>query len=206
MKVLIAFFCVYLVVTSVNVTYGQKSEMKKLQGKVVDLLGAPIEGAEVEILIAESDAKLKTTTDKSGRYEFYKIPYGNFTITARAKGFRQESYESSVFEGEPKQFDFGLEMGSLSDYPSFEIEGIITKNNLPVENATVAIVNVFNYRIAEKTTTNHDERYKITVTNPGQYVVYAFGTKLTASASAIYLAPTLIPKRNQINLVLKSLE
>ncbi len=61
-----------------------------IRGKVIDLTGAVVVGAEVSLTSAVPSAQphpLTSTTDGQGVFRFDKIPAGDYRLTARSPGF-----------------------------------------------------------------------------------------------------------------------
>jgi hypothetical protein len=83
-----------------------------LTGAVIDLTGAFIPHASVELASETNDYKVQT--DDSGVYQFSNLPAGEYTLTIRVLGFINRRIKSiGLLTGEPKRLpDVTLDIGN----------------------------------------------------------------------------------------------
>jgi tetratricopeptide (TPR) repeat protein len=71
-----------------------------IKGKVLDPKGQPVEGAKVEIVSAESDArKYSTTTDKKGEFVQIGLRSGAYKVMATKEGVGSQGLNATVRQG-----------------------------------------------------------------------------------------------------------
>src|SRR5450432_1549889 len=106
-------FAVLLMVASF--AFGQ-TPTGTIQGTVVDSGGATIGGATITITNrATGISKVVTSTD-SGRFEVPFLSPGNYTVSAEAKGFKQEKREDVVVAiSETLPINFSLTVGQVNE-------------------------------------------------------------------------------------------
>jgi carboxypeptidase family protein len=182
---------------------GQLNQDAELRGQVSDLFGQPIAGVLVEASLEKSDRLFKEKSDSKGWYRFSKLKSGRYTVAVSYQGFRREERTIILKDSESYMQNWGLEPGSLHDpYPT-QVDGIVTlPTQRPQENITVSIVNMFNNRLSDITTTNAKGEYKLSVNNPGQYLVYATNSGYPATVATITLSATLPRVNKRLDLIL----
>lgn len=148
-----------------------------VHGRVVDLLGGPISEAEVTLQMRDSDKTMSATSDADGCYKFKEKFEGNFTITARSRGFAVGKANGSIFESYSKNIDFGLEVGQIMDWPSITVIGEIKRGKVKAKFATVEIFSVYNHTLSERVTADEHGRFKVNVRNSGRYIIYGLDEK-----------------------------
>lgn len=113
-----------------------------IAGKVNDADSTAIKGATV---IVEDTTLPEATTDKNGEYTINNVPVGNYTITASATGYNEDSKTADVLEGATTVVDFIL---TPTTTPS---------NTMHVKDITMSLENVirgkkiFTYAVATVT-------------------------------------------------------
>ncbi len=83
-----------------------------IKGKVTDDKGQPVIGAEIRIQGLDVKREYQTKTDKKGEYFYMGIPYGQYRVVARAKGFQPDfatGIQPSI--SEERVVDFSLKPG-----------------------------------------------------------------------------------------------
>src|SRR5260370_6858909 len=102
-------------------------------GSVTDPTGAVVTGATITIVQAAKGVSRTATTDSGGRYEVrYLIP-GEYTVEAKAQGFRTERQSGIVIQiGQLAQINFDLQVGNVVE----TVEVTAVAPLLRTENAT----------------------------------------------------------------------
>jgi hypothetical protein len=153
----------------------QEIKRVNLRGRVTDLYGNVIPEAAID-LIVENDkdkATFSTKANSEGRYEFKDLPRGMMIVTVKMRGFEEERVSIAPTR-EALIVDIGLVVGTLfSERPS-EVSGTVKQDDgVAMSEATVTIVNAFNYRITQKVRTDGSGKYTLAIAYPGQYTIYA---------------------------------
>ena len=63
----------------------------EITGTVKDALSRPIEGAAISLQSASGKVLAVTSSDKTGRFEFHKVPDGTYAIDAHQAALRTQS-------------------------------------------------------------------------------------------------------------------
>lgn len=194
MKYLKATACIFLSVTlTALLAPAQDSPKASLQGRVVDLFGSPLSDAEIEISGENQADKFRARSGPDGGYQISNLPAGQHTISARLRGFREEKKTLVLAGGEQASIDFGLEVGRLTDLPETIVSGYVQdEGRKPLQNATVTLVNAFNYRLTFQARSDKEGRYAFRVSNPGQYIVIVSKSGFMVNAKAI-----LVPAKEE---------
>src|ERR1041384_1487670 len=90
-------------------------EQGSLIGVVTDPQKAPVAGAAVDFLSLTTNVKRSTVTNASGEYNSLPLQAGRYAITVRQPGFRDQTTEVTLGVGQRLQFDFALEIGTVSE-------------------------------------------------------------------------------------------
>ena len=166
-----------------------------IQGRITDLLGSPLSGTLVEVTTNDGTQRFSGRTDEQGNYKIGNLPVSQLKVAVKLRGFRQEEFTLLPKTGQ-QVLDVGLEVGQLSNNPPIEVSGIVQQSKGEVlSDATVTIVNAFNQRLVERVRTEKAGRYKVTVYDPGQYIIYASKPSFMVSAVTIVLPATLPRER-----------
>jgi outer membrane receptor protein involved in Fe transport len=106
-------------------------------GTVTDPTGAVVVGTAVTIVQAAQGVSKTATTDTGGRYEVRYLVPGEYTVEAKAQGFRAERQSGIVIQiGQLAQINFELVVGSVVE--TVDVTG--TAPLLRTENATLGEV------------------------------------------------------------------
>jgi hypothetical protein len=202
-------FMITAVALIVGVAFTMLAEPRPLtasvQGRITDLFGSPVAVSVVEVISAGREQPFRARTDEQGNYKFGSLPTGQLTLTVHSAGFLQEERTTFLSSGEQQVLDIGLEVGQLSDLPPIEISGTVRQQNSALQDATVTIVSAFNQRLIKQVKTDATGRYKVSVSNPGQYVIYASKPGFVVNATTVLL-PTQLPReRRTVDLMLAPL-
>ena len=113
-----------------------------LTGRVVDVSGAVLPGAEVAVRNTETGVQRSVVSDLDGRYAFGLLPVGRYELRARLDGFRplvREGVQTAI--AETTVIDLQLEVGGLTE------EVRVTGDSRPVNTSTSEL----SYLVAGKT-------------------------------------------------------
>ncbi|MDX2269190.1 MAG: carboxypeptidase regulatory-like domain-containing protein [Bryobacter sp.] len=93
----------------------------RLLGTVVDSSGAPVAGANVQLINEGTAQTFRLETSSSGSYAFESIAVGNYTVQVEAAGFKRFIAKSNVVNiGQPTTVNVTLEVGAVTE--SIEVE------------------------------------------------------------------------------------
>ncbi len=125
-------------------------------GTVTDPNGAVIPGATVELSNPVSGYSRSVTTDSTGDYRFYNLPFDQYTLTARSSNFAASSKVIRVSSTVPLTLPFRLQVGAVSSTVSVEATlGLVEQdptfhadvdrsviNRLPIESPSSALSSI----------------------------------------------------------------
>ena len=111
-----ATICVLGIITfACNVLYAQSTKVE-LSGLVRDPAGLPIEGADVRLLNAGTAAEQSAVTSVDGRYHFFALLPGTYTITVTTPGFSALRREGVLLRvGDQVALDVALQVGNVTE-------------------------------------------------------------------------------------------
>jgi hypothetical protein len=108
-----------------------------LVGNIVDPSGAPVPGATVRALNTATNASRETRTDNTGAYTLPYLPAGDYSVTATAGGFQQQSVEHMTLQVQQSaRLDFKLTIGNVTENVQVNASATV----LQTENAAVGTV------------------------------------------------------------------
>ena len=98
------------------------SPVGSVAGTVKDASGALIPGVKVELINTATNAKLETTTNANGEFQFPQLAPATYSLSAEAQGFKKVTAASVLVEVDQiTHLELALEVGSLSE--SVQVEG-----------------------------------------------------------------------------------
>ena len=105
-----------------------------LTGTVTDPSGSAVAGATVTVHDNNTNADVRTVkTDQTGAYTVPDLPFGTYTVTIKASGFKNEVVNNVILHvGDHRTLDARLEVGQLSE----KVE--VTTSEVPVETTSAA--------------------------------------------------------------------
>ncbi len=111
--------------------------MAVLQGRVLDVSGAVLPGAEITVRGDATGFEVSVRTDPEGRYSVVAIPAGTYMVMAEASGFRPEVIQGlNVDVGRTLVRDFRLAVGERS-------ETVVVTAEIPlIDRATATVGHV----------------------------------------------------------------
>jgi hypothetical protein len=112
-RIFLVFICLLvslpIVVAQQNVTSGT------LSGRIEDLRGAVLSGANVTATNLETNQRLATTTDDEGRYRFPYLRTGAYDLTVEASGFATVTKQLTVLVGQSLELTLRLDVAGVSE-------------------------------------------------------------------------------------------
>jgi protocatechuate 3,4-dioxygenase beta subunit len=152
---------------------GQESSCQ-LDGRIVDILGSAIEGAQVSLANTSGEIVASKSTDADGRFAFPGIVPGTYRIDAYEQGFRRESRTAVLASpGDRLSVHIGLIVARITDAGTVRVSGTVrTAEGRPVFHAAVTVRPLWNSRFAVSTSTNAHGRYSVDLDQPGPYEIH----------------------------------
>ena len=127
----------FMVVCSFWVLGVMAQDTATIVGLATDPSGAAIPGAEVSVSNAQKGFVRELTTDSAGAYTAAKIPIGNYTVTAQARGFDKIVSSGIVLTvGQTLRVDLQMRIGSGSQ----EVTVAATVAGVETETGTISDV------------------------------------------------------------------
>ena len=115
MKIRFFVISICLLVSLTDVALAQQNVTSgTLSGRVEDLRGAVVSGANVTTTSLETRQKLTTTTDNEGRYRFPYLRTGEYDLIVEAAGFSTVSKHLTVSVGQALELPITLEVAGVS--------------------------------------------------------------------------------------------
>ena len=84
-----------------------------LEGTVRDVPGDVLPGVLVMANSPALEGRRTTVTNVSGRYDFYDLPPGDYTVTCELEGFDEGTCKAEVKAGETAQCDVVLKLSII---------------------------------------------------------------------------------------------
>lgn len=115
------------------VSFGQNI-MSTLTGTVTDSSGAAVSGATVTIHDDNKNTDVSTvTTDQTGVYTAPNLPFGTYTVTIKAPGFKAFVADKVVLHvGDRRTLDASLSVGQVTE------QVMVTVSEAPVETSSAS--------------------------------------------------------------------
>ncbi len=85
-----------------------------IYGLVTDRNGAAVAGASIALQPADSRWTRTTTTDATGTFRFFRLPAGDYSVTARAAGFAPATARATL-SGADLRLDLVLEPAAIAE-------------------------------------------------------------------------------------------
>jgi hypothetical protein len=164
--------CAWILALLLAVSNGNAQEFRAvLTGQVTDPSGAVIKDATVSALNVESGTSYTAkTTDKGLYYIPYVLP-GNYTVTARADGFKTIVQDKVVLSASQTfNQNFALEVGSVAQ------QVVVNTAPAQLETSTGSGGTVIDQRELSNVPLNGGQSYMLIGTTPGsQFTTTSFG-------------------------------
>jgi hypothetical protein len=116
-----------------------------IDGQVIDQNGAVVPGVTITAVSVDIGVEREATSDSGGRYQFAALPVGDYSIGARAKGFKTKVVENLRIEvGRRLAQDFQLEVGDVSEQIT------VSSTNDAIERSTTSVGHVVDQRMVQE--------------------------------------------------------
>ena len=102
------------IVLVASVGYAQERSGEIL-GTVVDDTGAPVPGAVIQIESKTQPQALQTVSDAQGRFHFFNVPIGEYTVTTTLTGFTTHKATLDVRLGSQLTHNPKLGVGAMTE-------------------------------------------------------------------------------------------
>lgn len=157
----------------VSVAQGTNESSARIEGRVVDLLGTPLKGAQVTLRFDEKRV-FETRSDANGEYLLSSLPSGNANFFVSEIGFYVYKTNIYVSPGERAIFDVGLRVGRVTDGPNLVVQGSVrSASATPIENATVVARSAFSSEVVVFSRSSKTGAFRLQLPSYGEYLVYA---------------------------------
>jgi hypothetical protein len=138
------------------------SPVGSIQGAVKDSTGALVPGVKVTLTNTSTNARLDTTTDPNGEFQFLQLPPATYSLTAEAQGFKKVDVSSVLVQVDQiTHLDLTLEVGSLSE--SVQVEAVAPL----LENDKSTLSSVVNSRTISDMPLNARQVLDLALVTPG---------------------------------------
>ncbi|MGC2299791.1 MAG: carboxypeptidase regulatory-like domain-containing protein, partial [Acidobacteriaceae bacterium] len=94
---------------------GQNANTGEIKGTVTDSSNAVIPGATVSVVNTQTGVVINTATNGDGIYDVPSVPLGQYSITFRKEGFRQEVRDGITLQLSTIQINAALQVGSATE-------------------------------------------------------------------------------------------
>ena len=138
------------------------SPVGSIQGSVKDSTGALVPGVKVTLTNTSTNARLDTTTDANGEFQFLQLPPAAYSLAAQAQGFKKIDVPSVLVQVDQiTHLDLALEVGSLSE--SVQVEAVAPL----LENDKSTLSSVVNSRTISDMPLNARQVLDLALVTPG---------------------------------------
>jgi TonB family protein len=117
-----------------------------LSGSVIDQSGAPVPGASVVLINAQTQAKFEVKSDESGRFEFVPLPADTYALATTLPGFKKAE-DSVTLAGKTVRREVTLSLGELQETISVRASQVIRLENgtLVTPDGTTLVADVIEF-------------------------------------------------------------
>ena len=119
------------------------SPVGSVGGSVKDASGALVAGVKVSLTNTSTNAKLETTTNPNGEFQFVQLAPATYSLVAEAQGFKKISVSSVLVEVDQiTHLELTLEVGSLSESVQVEAVAPLLENDKSTLSSVVDSRNI----------------------------------------------------------------
>lgn len=185
----------------------QSESTGKINGRVLDLFGTPVAGAEV-LISTNGEIERRLVSNQEGAYEAIGLPAGTYVISASLRGFHRANRTIYIGPGEQVIADLGLRPGRLGP---MEREAIIVGNIRQfkgdiIKGATITLMSAFNEEIREQIYANTDGRFELKIPDSGQYLIYVSQPGFEVAVKVITIPAKLPAEPLRLDFELRPLQ
>jgi hypothetical protein len=161
-----------------------------VSGRVTDHSGRPLPGTEVS-LSCDGHFVSRSLTNSRGAYLFKAVAPGDCVVSANLKGFLPSTDHIYIGPREEAVLDLGLEVGAFAPADcTMEVSGIVRqRNGGAIADATVTFANAFNRQYVKQYRTDGQGRFRLEVSEYGQYFVYGNKPGFEIALSSLIFSP-----------------
>jgi hypothetical protein len=124
-RLIVPLIAVLLFMHAPGAASAQTASTAVVAGRVVDVHGAGVAGAEVELRQLTTGLSRKQQSDSLGQYVFTPVLPGEYELGVRRQGFRQASVSGLKIEvTKSYNFDVRLEVGDVSETVNVVADGV----------------------------------------------------------------------------------
>jgi len=121
------------------------SPVGSVGGSVKDASGALVAGVKVSLTNTSTNAKLETTTNPNGEFQFVQLAPATYSLVAEAQGFKKIDVASVLVEVDQiTHLELTLEVGSLSESVQVEAVAPLLENDKSTLSSVVDSRNIAN--------------------------------------------------------------
>ncbi len=119
------------------------SPVGSVAGSVKDSSGALVAGVKVSLTNTSTNAKLESTTNPNGEFQFVQLAPATYSLVAEAQGFKKISVSSVLVEVDQiTHLELTLEVGSLSESVQVEAVAPLLENDKSTLSSVVDSRNI----------------------------------------------------------------
>jgi len=119
------------------------SPVGSVAGSVKDASGALVAGVKVSLTNTSTNAKLETTTNPNGEFQFLQLAPATYSLVAEAQGFKKINVSSVLVEVDQiTHLELTLEVGSLSESVQVEAVAPLLENDKSTLSSVVDSRNI----------------------------------------------------------------
>src|SRR5678815_149057 len=153
-----------LPITLLFVLYCQASAQStaSIEGQVLDQHRAAVPGVKITARNPAIGFERVATSDIGGRYQFFALPVGDYTVRVSAAGFKQQVVERLTIEVSRRiTQDFELEAGDISE------EVTVSSANDGIERSTTSVGHIIDGRMVQEIPLNGRYFLDLNLLTPG---------------------------------------
>jgi hypothetical protein len=119
------------------------SPVGSVAGSIKDSSGALVAGVKVSLTNTSTNAKLETTTNPNGEFQFVQLAPATYSLVAEAQGFKKISVSSVLVEVDQiTHLELTLEVGSLTESVQVEAVAPLLENDKSTLSSVVDSRNI----------------------------------------------------------------
>ena len=156
-----------------------------ITGRLTDISGAIVPGAQVTLIKADTGLTLKTQTNADGIYTFPALITGQYTLSAEQAGFKKAQSNLTLTVGQTANIDLALEIGSSNE--TVDVQAA-SQADLETNDATISYT--VGARQVSDLPLNGRNPYGLAALSPGINPGGGFGAGVATQRGAVVAAGT----------------
>lgn len=151
------------------------AEKGRLEGRVTDLFGGVIPGAEIVLTDPAGKKIRETESAKDGEFSLRLLPVGSLALVVTFDGFVPARFQIDLRRGERKQLDVGLHVVDFTDSPGCHLSGRVVREGrgTPLAGVWIKAFGAFDPQLAFAAVTGREGRFELRIDQAAQYLVFA---------------------------------